>query len=598
MANWYRKFSLSRLSIQKRLPLLICALLLSAILIFSLSTYYALKKATLAIGRDRLTTLTNQMSSLFGQSAQVIIKKSISTANQKDVLELLETGKTENLKETIDALDKMHRDSTYVSVQLLNHNLQPVLRSTKSTTDVKVNMSDVLAFTHIGVDSGKVGKIYNVHGTMYYPLISAVTSKSHIIGYLVSWVKVQATAKAVAQLSQLVGTGASFYIVNSDKSLWTNMIKIVPKPPFTFGRMGESIKYVDGSGSTIMADVRPIGHTDWLIAIAFPEKNVLSGITSFLRLMSIIGVVLTIIGMLAAWVMSRNITKPLKQLTAAATAISEGNYSPSISVDVYNTNELGQLADAFNIMKAQVYNMHHELEKKVIERTAQLENVNKELEAFSYSVSHDLRTPLRAVNGYAIMLKEDYEEKLDAEGHRIIRNIISNAKMMGQLIDDLLAFSRLGKKELKRSRIDMQSVVKTVVNELLQHEPENKYSAQIAALPAIDADEVMIKQAFINLVGNAIKYSSKKKAPEIEIGFIEQETKIIYYVKDNGAGFDMAYADKLFGVFQRLHSQEEFEGSGVGLALVKRIIEKHTGEIWAEGVENTGATFYFSLPKP
>jgi len=168
---------------------------------------------------------------------------------------------------------------------------------------------------------------------------------------------------------------------------------------------------------------------------------------------------------------------------------------------------------------------------------------------------------------------------------------------MGELIDDLLSFSRLGKKELVSMQIDMQALAENIVKELLQSEPENKYHFNIGPLPPIKADQVMIKQVLINLVGNAIKYSSKKDAPEIEIGSIDEKTKTIYYVKDNGAGFDMAYANKLFGVFQRLHSLEEFEGSGVGLALVKRIIDKHKGEVWAEGFESKGATFYFSLPK-
>jgi light-regulated signal transduction histidine kinase (bacteriophytochrome) len=161
----------------------------------------------------------------------------------------------------------------------------------------------------------------------------------------------------------------------------------------------------------------------------------------------------------------------------------------------------------------------------------------------------------------------------------------------------LLSFSRLGKKELVRTQVDMRSLAVTVVNELLQHDPVNKYHINIGPLHAIEADQVMIKQVWMNLVSNAIKYASKKAAPEIEIGSTDEGTKTVYYVKDNGAGFDMAYSAKLFGVFQRLHSQEEFEGSGVGLALVKRIIEKHKGEIWAEGKENAGATFYFSLPK-
>ena len=304
-----------------------------------------------------------------------------------------------------------------------------------------------------------------------------------------------------------------------------------------------------------------------------------------------------IVGIITAWIMSRNITKPLNMLTEATAAISRGNYTSYVTDELYGSYELRKLAIAFNIMAGEIRLMHNNLENKVEERTAQLENVNKELEAFSYSVSHDLRTPLRAINGYSVMLSEDYEGKLDDNGKRMIRNIISNAKMMGQLIDDLLSFSKLGKKELVRSRVNMQALVEDIADELLQQEPEGKYKVIIEALPAADADQVMIRQVVLNLLGNAIKYTAKKISPEIEVGFTDEPHSTVYYVKDNGAGFNMAYADKLFGVFQRLHSVEDFEGSGVGLALAKRIILKHNGEIWADARENAGATFYFRLPK-
>jgi light-regulated signal transduction histidine kinase (bacteriophytochrome) len=196
------------------------------------------------------------------------------------------------------------------------------------------------------------------------------------------------------------------------------------------------------------------------------------------------------------------------------------------------------------------------------------------------------------------MLKEDYEDKLDAEAMRIIGNIISNAKMMGQLIDELLAFSRLGKKELAIANVDMRQLAETVTGELLHDEREGKYDILIdSTIPPADADRGMVKQVLMNLVSNAIKYSSKKNEPQISIGGSEEAGRTDYYVKDNGVGFDMAYSGKLFGVFQRLHSQEEFGGTGVGLALVKRIIDKHNGQVWAEASKDAGATFYFSLPK-
>jgi signal transduction histidine kinase/Tfp pilus assembly protein FimT len=597
MKTWINRFSLSRLSIQQRLPLLICALLLTTITIYGLANYYSLKKGVLAIGSERLSSLTDQLSSMLGQSTGTLINSGNAVATQNTVIACLKSNGKEFRKETLEALDKLHRDSNWVAVTLVNADFLPVLRADNSKGEVEINLKDVIKYSPVGPNSTIVGRMFAVNGTMYYPIITSVSENKQIIGYIIELIHLNATRQAVTQLSKLVGTGAGFYLTNTDQSFWTDMVKPVAKPPINASQMGKVMEYTNTDGKRMMASAKSIAGSDWLVMVEFPEDIVLSGVRTFLRWILVIGLVLTATGIFAAWVMSRKITKPLNRLTAAATAISGGDYSASVPVNGQQSDELGKLANAFNIMAGQVNQMHLDMENKVIERTVQLENVNKELEAFSYSVSHDLRTPLRAISGYSIMLKEDYESELDAEGKRIIRNIISNAKMMGQLIDDLLSFSRLGKKELVRTPIDMQSLAETVVKELLQNGPENKYSIQIGLLAPINADQVMIRQVLINIIGNAIKYSSKKIAPEIEIGFNDETANIVYYVKDNGAGFDMAYANKLFGVFQRLHSQEEFEGTGVGLALVKRIIDKHKGTAWAEALENVGATFYFSLPK-
>lgn len=237
------------------------------------------------------------------------------------------------------------------------------------------------------------------------------------------------------------------------------------------------------------------------------------------------------------------------------------------------------------------------LEEKVRQRTRELEIVNRELEAFSYSVSHDLRAPLRAISGYSIMLKEDYQSKLDAKGNRIIDVVVDNAKMMGQLIDDLLTFSKMSRLEVITVAIDMRQVAVKCVNEIFQTDKRKDYEIVIHPLPQCEGDATMLKQVWTNIIGNAVKYSSKKADPKIEIGSIKNDHSHIYFVKDNGTGFDMKYANKLFGVFQRLHRQDEFEGTGLGLGLAKRIITKHGGEIWAEAIIDKGATFYFSLPK-
>jgi PAS domain S-box-containing protein len=245
--------------------------------------------------------------------------------------------------------------------------------------------------------------------------------------------------------------------------------------------------------------------------------------------------------------------------------------------------------------EAEIIAFNETLEKKILERTLQLEAANMEMESFSYSVAHDLRSPVRAVHGYATMLKEDYSNSLDDEGKRLLNEVEYNAKKMGVLIDDLLTFSRLGRKELVKSTINMNKLVEISLEEMKLGN-ENFAKINIGRLHSVMADPALMKHVMANLLSNAIKYSSKKENPIIEIFSTQENEMHVYAVQDNGVGFDMGYADKLFGVFQRLHSDEEFEGTGVGLAIVQRIIHRHGGKVWAKGKENEGATFYFSLP--
>jgi two-component system sensor histidine kinase/response regulator len=240
----------------------------------------------------------------------------------------------------------------------------------------------------------------------------------------------------------------------------------------------------------------------------------------------------------------------------------------------------------------QIKQLNNDLKKNLVE----LEALNKEMESFSYSVSHDLRAPLRALDGYSKILSEDHSGKLDDDGRRIVGIIRQNANRMNSLIDDLLAFSKIGKKEVQKSPVDMNALVETIVQEVTStfgHTPEIKKNV----LAEASADRSLLAQVWINLLSNAIKYSSKKDNPVIEIGSEVKQDETVYYVRDNGAGFNMEYAGKLFGVFQRLHRTVDFEGTGVGLAIVQRIIAKHGGRVWAEGKINEGAIFYFSLPR-
>ncbi|HZY79731.1 MAG TPA: response regulator [Cyclobacteriaceae bacterium] len=239
----------------------------------------------------------------------------------------------------------------------------------------------------------------------------------------------------------------------------------------------------------------------------------------------------------------------------------------------------------------QIMQLNNDLQSNVL----QLESTNKELESFSYSVSHDLRSPLRSLMGYSQILGEDYSEILGDEGKRLLTVIQRNALKMNSLIDDLLEFSRLGKKELGRQVVDMKAIVENLVSEV-NSTAKQPVVFNVDEIPSAQADLALITQVWTNLISNAVKYSGKKSNPVVSVSSYPENGHTVYVVKDNGAGFEMSYADKLFGVFQRLHKQEDFEGTGIGLAIIHRVITRHGGKVWAEGKVDEGATFYFSLP--
>ncbi|MGF2039584.1 MAG: ATP-binding protein [Nostoc sp. CmiVER01] len=250
---------------------------------------------------------------------------------------------------------------------------------------------------------------------------------------------------------------------------------------------------------------------------------------------------------------------------------------------------------ALKAVEAEVRQLNTELEERVIQRTAQLQSANKALEAFSYSVSHDLRAPLRAIVGFSRMMQEDYGEQLDAEGNRYLKIVRENAKRMGELIDDLLNLSRLDRKEMSRQPVLPNEIIQQVLSDLASDLEGRQIEFAIADLPICQADPSLLKQVWINLLSNAIKYTRYKSPAYIQVGYEVMDGEEVYFIKDNGAGFNMQYADNLFGVFQRLHREQDFAGTGIGLAIVQRIIQRHGGRIWAEAVVNQGATFYFTL---
>lgn len=344
--------------------------------------------------------------------------------------------------------------------------------------------------------------------------------------------------------------------------------------PAVMAAKGEQgiVEGLDYRGKRVLAAVRRVPDSPWFMVSKVDSREVYAPLEEKARLVAIVSILL---------------------MLAAAGAVHGFWY--------YQKAEMTRRAET------ELRKLNNELEQHVQERTAQLEKnrqrleaVNRELEAFAYSVSHDLRSPLRGIDGYSKILLEDYLDLLDDDGRFILGQVRSSANEMGELIDDLLEYSRLGRCPLKLGRVNMRAICEQVCEEIRRDVPERNLELQMGALPVVTGDALLLRGVVRNLLANAVKFTAARDPAFISIGTLNGQatgSETTFFIRDNGTGFDMRYAHKLFGVFQRLHSHEEFPGSGVGLANVKRIVDRHGGRVWAEGEPEAGAVFYFTIPE-
>ena len=313
--------------------------------------------------------------------------------------------------------------------------------------------------------------------------------------------------------------------------------------------------------------------------------------------------VAAVAGLMVSRVLRESIAKPIVELAEVASRVSSGR-DYSLRARTAGEGEVALLVSTFNDMLAQIQQRDQSLqesydllERRVQERTAELNASNKELEAFCYSVSHDLRSPLRSIDGFSLALLEDHDASLDEDARDHLRRIRAATQRMGMLIDDLLNLSRITRTNLRMEAVDVSAVARMVLTDVAAGQPDRQVDVVVQDGMQASADPRLLRQVFENLIGNAWKFTTRQPAAAIEVGWANRGGAPVFFVRDNGAGFDAAYSDRLFGVFQRLHAMNDYPGTGVGLAIVERIVQRHGGRVWADGAVGSGATFYFTLAR-
>ncbi len=358
--------------------------------------------------------------------------------------------------------------------------------------------------------------------------------------------------------------------------------------------------WIDSKGAERLVNVAPVDGRGWTVMATIPLSKARELALSISRVSLLVSFSAGLMAMMLAWWFGRTMIREIKELLAGMGEIERGNLDYSMKLS--GTAELEHVAESFNEMaerlrgsEAELRALNTELERRVVKRTIQLEHANRELESFSYSISHDLNAPLRRLAGFSRVLLEDYGERLDDEGRRIAERIEHASQQMADMVNGMLNLSRLSRGDFNRQTVDLSAMSREILNGIAGCCPERRVHFDIADNIQIDADPSLLRVLMENLLGNAWKYTRTREQAEISVGVLNQGEQKIFFVRDNGVGFDLPRADRLFTPFQRMHREEEFEGDGIGLATVQRIVHRHGGRVWAEAAVDQGATFFFTL---
>ena len=589
--RWWR----GSLSIQYKLPLLICALLLGVVVMSSWAAYRGVRSSAFAAARERLENVSNQLASLLQASAGQVGAAVAKAAANDTIRRFLETP---NETTRLDAISVMRRmgpaQEQVVSVELWSAERKQLLTAAAQASMDSAGGEPETVQWAVRADTGLVGRLQLGRDTLIYPVTALVLGRRGPLGYVVQWRRATSSAKSRESTLQMIGSGAGLYVGNDRGDFWTDLVGQAPKPPVEVRQARGIMVYERPGSGRVMAAARSLAPLPWVVLLEFPERVVTAPATRFIRRLTLIDLGIVAVGLLVAWGIGRRIAWPLRELTVASAEVAAGDFSRTVTTT--RTDELGRLAAAFNSMATQVHGAQTRLEDQVRQRTATLEERNEELEAFAYSISHDLRAPLRTMQGFSEALLEDFGDQFDPTGRDYAERIVAGSRRMDDLIRDLLSYSRVSRSELQLMPVALRPVADTAVAELEAALRARGATVRVAeSLPVVHGHPGTLSQVFSNLLGNALKFVPENRPPVIEIATDRRNGMVRVWVIDNGIGIASEHRDRIFRVFERLHSTEEYPGTGIGLAIVRKAIERMGGKVGVDSTPGQGSRFWIEL---
>ena len=586
------------LSFNVKLPLLIGALLVAVTAIYSWTAYERLQSSSSAAVRERLRTVATQYAQALKNQRDQLVVAVQSVAESPAVRAYAEHPSRTGRSSAEAALRPVGlQASQAVVVELWSAEPGRLLSVGDAARWRGVSPPTELLHDLAGVDSGTVGRFRAMGDTILYAVGAPVITGGRTRGYVVQLRLVTLSPQAREQVSRLIGSEGHLFVGNAAGDVWTDLSRRVAAPPVGVVQSDSVLQYERPGDGIVLASGRVVPRTPWVIFVEFPRDIAVAPARIFLRQLTLKGAVILVVGLLAAWATSLTLTRPLARLTHAAELVAAGDYTQPVPVRG-RRDELGRLGAAFDVMVARVREAQQRLEERVRARTAQLQERNEELEAFAYSISHDLRSPLRAMEGFTQALIEDYGDRLDAVGRHHAERVVKAARTMDRLIDDLLAYSRITRTELPLAPLDLRGLIEESLQQLdADLRSRNAHIAVAEPLPAVVGHGPTLAQVLANLVANAIKFVPPERTPDVRIQAEPRDGRVRVWVEDNGIGIAPEHHERIFRVFERLHRAAEYPGTGIGLAIVRKAMERMGGSSGLESEPGRGSRFWIELPR-